>query len=257
MTADRLYNEAALARFYDLDNGWGADFDFCVKLAETARSVMDLGCGTGQLAAALSETCEVTGVDPAGPMLDIARQRPGGAKVAWIEADARELDLGRGFDLVLLTGHAFQVFQTPDDQAAVLGTIARHLAPGGRFIFDSRNPAAEAWREWSPEVSRHEIEHATLGPVEAWNDAAWDAAGGIVTYETHYRIKTENRAVSASSQIRFTRQEELARLIGSAGLRVESWLGSWQGEAYSPSSREIIPLGRRHEASGSQRNGGL
>jgi len=37
--------------------------------------------------------------------------------------------LGRRFDLVVLTGHAFQVFLTDDDQRAVLSTIAEHLAP--------------------------------------------------------------------------------------------------------------------------------
>ena len=91
-----------------------------------------------------------------------------------------------------------------------------------------------------------ETQGLRLGPVAAWNDAFWDAESGIVTYETHYRIAADKRELSASSRIRFTSQKELARLIEPAGLTVESWLGNWQGEAYAPSSPEIIPLGRRH-----------
>jgi SAM-dependent methyltransferase len=80
----------------------------------------------------------VFGVDPAAAMLDIARRRPGGDKVAWVHADAQSVRLGRRFDLVLLTGHAFQVFLTGEDQKAVFSTIAAHLAPEGRFIFVAR-----------------------------------------------------------------------------------------------------------------------
>jgi len=242
-TEDRLYDDRELVQFYDLENGWGADFDFCARLAAEARSVLDLGCGTGQLAAALSATCEVVGVDPAAAMLAVARRRPGGDKATWVAADARDVRLGRRFDLVLLTGHAFQKFLTPEDQRAVLSTIARHLTPRGRFLFDSRNPGAEAWREWTPERSRRDLTHPTLGSVEAWNDAAHDAASGIVAYETHYRIVATGKHLAAASRIRFTPKEELESLIAEAGLHVTRWLGDWQESPWTPTSKEIILLG--------------
>ena len=159
--------------------------------------LLDLGCGTGQLAAALTEDREVVGVDPAGAMLEVARRRPGGERVTWIEGDARALDLGRRFDLVLLTGHAFQVFLTPEDQLAVLRTIARHLTPRGRFLFDSRNPTAREWRKWTPAESRHTIDHPTLGPVEAWNEAEHDAATGIVKHAAFHAQVPAERAAQA------------------------------------------------------------
>src|SRR6185295_14259902 len=113
---DRLYSDPDLVQFYDIENERGVDFDYCVRFAQGARSVLDLGCGTGQLAAALVDGRSVSGVDPASAMLDIARRRVGGESVDWVEADARTVRLGRRFDLVLLTGHAFQVFLTPDDR---------------------------------------------------------------------------------------------------------------------------------------------
>lgn len=240
---DRLYDDPELAGFYDLENTWGDDFNFCARMAAEARSVLDLGCGTGQLAAALAERFEVTGVDPAGPMLEVARRRPGGDRVTWIEADARTLHLRRRFDLILLTGHAFQVFLTPADQLAVLRTIALHLSPGGYFLFDSRNPVFEAWKSWGPDESRRELTHHTLGQVEAWNDATYAAETGIVTYETHYRIAATGKHLAARSQIKFTPKDELEDLIAESGLHATRWLGDWQGNLWTPASPEIIPIG--------------
>ena len=69
--------------------------------------------------------CLVVGVDPAAAMLALAKQRCGGASVSWVLDDARTARLNRRFDLVLLTSHAFQVFLTPDGQAAALSQSSR------------------------------------------------------------------------------------------------------------------------------------
>ena len=241
---DPLYQNPDLAQFYDLVNAWGPDQDFCTALARDARSVLDLGCGTGQLAASLAGGCTVFGVDPAAAMLEVARERPGGDTATWVHGDARTVRLGRRFDLIILTGHAFQVFLTEEDQRQALATVAAHLAPEGRFVFDSRNPAAEEWREWVPGESEHWIEHPKFGAVKSWNDATHDAATGIVTYETHYRVVESGRVFSASSKIRFTPREAIAEMLEDAGLAVDEWLGGWAGEPWTPASPEIIPLGR-------------
>jgi SAM-dependent methyltransferase len=243
-SGDRLYDDPAMVHFYDLENGWGPDLESCAGLAEEVLSILDLGCGTGVFLARMASTCNAVGVDPAAAMLEIARNRPGGAGVNWIHADARGLDLGRRFGLVVLTGHAFQVFLTEADQRAVLATIARHLAPHGRFVFDSRNPAVEEWREWMPGISRRTLRHPDLGQVEAWNDAAHDPMTGIVTYRTFYRIAATGRILSAASRLRFTPRARLSELLDEAGLAVEDWLGGWDGRPCTPDAPEIIPIGR-------------
>lgn len=245
MDEDRLYHDPALADFYDLENGWerSPDFAFCKALARDAGSVLDLGCGTGELAVALCEGRTVAGVDPAPAMLDIARGKPGAGSVEFVEGDARSVRLGRRFELVVLTGHAFQVFLTREDRRAVLATITAHLAPGGRFIFDSRNPACREWKEWGPEESMRLLAHPRFGEVAAWNDVAFDAATGIVTYETHYEIRATGRRLSAASRIAFPDKAELEALLAETGLRTEQWLGDWEGRPWKEGAKEIIPLG--------------
>ena len=239
---DPLYQDPELAQFYDIENGWNDDSRYCLTLASVGHSVLDLGCGTGLLAAALSDRCEVYGVDPAAAMLDVARTRHGGSRVTWIEADARQVRLNRRFDLIVLTGHAFQVFLSDDDQRAVCATIAAHLKPDGRFIFDSRNPECGEWLEWTPERSHRLIHHPQLGQLEAWNVAAHDVATGIVTYGTFYRA-TDGRQWQASARIRFASCETIAARIAEAGLEVHHWLGDWTAKPFTPGAKEIIAVG--------------
>ena len=244
MGEDRLYGDPALVAFYDVESTVRTDFDFCRRLARGCGSVLDLGCGTGELAASLSTGREVFGVDPAGAMLDVARRRPGGYGVTWVEGDARSVRLDRRFDLIVLTGHAFQVFLTEADRRTVIETIAAHLAPGGRFVFDTRNPAREEWREWTEERSRRIVEHPLRGRVEAWNEVDCDPATMIVTYRTLYRL-ADGAVLFADSRIAFPDKDEVEHAIREAGLVAERWLGDWSGAVWSPDTPEIIPLGRR------------
>lgn len=241
---DRLYHDPELVQFYDLDNESRDDFGFCLNLAADAGSVLDLGCGTGQLAVELAPGRSVVGVDPATAMLEMGLSRPGGHAVQWVAGDARDLRLGRTFDLILLTGHAFQCFLTAEDQQAVLETIAAHLATDGRFIFDSRNPHHREWLEWTPDLSLRSIEHPDHGTVTAHNDVSFDPLASIVTYQTFYEAQSNGRRWTAESHIAFPAQDKLEEMIHAVGLSVERWMGDWHGSPFTPASPEIIPIGR-------------
>ncbi|MCK4712387.1 MAG: class I SAM-dependent methyltransferase [Marinosulfonomonas sp.] len=226
-----------------MENGWAADYDFCAQLTQGAASILDLGCGTGEFATHLAKTKQVTAVDPATAMLEIARARMGADRVTWVKADATTLALNQKFDLILLTGHSFQVFLTPDSQLAALKAIAAHLSKTGRFVFDSRNPMCRAWEGWTSENTKRELTHPVFGKTKAWTTAQYVEETSVVTYHTHY--KAAGRQLHAASQIRFTEQTELARQITKAGLSVDHWYGDWHGNDWNTDMPEIIPVGRR------------
>jgi len=66
--------------------------DMSSKLDLTAfNTVLDVGCGTGALCSVLNEMgLEVTGVDPAEKMLNIARNKPENKTIRFIKANAFE-----------------------------------------------------------------------------------------------------------------------------------------------------------------------
>lgn len=242
MTDDLLYSDPALARFYDAENDDRPDLAAVAALAKGAGSVLDIGCGTGLLARLLPAGCRYTGADPAAAMLEIARGMPVAADATWVQATVEELNLNQRFDLVVMSGHAFQVFLTPLARRLALASVARHLAPEGRFVFDSRNPACREWEEWTPETSWRAFDQPGIGRIKAWNDVAHDAASGVVTYRTFYELP-DGKISEAASQIAFPDRAEIEAALADAGLAAREWWGDWQGSASGSSLPEIIALG--------------
>ncbi|WP_103256654.1 class I SAM-dependent methyltransferase [Tabrizicola aquatica] len=240
---DALYDDPAQVAFYDWDNPWPEDFDWFLTLVDGAGSVLDLGYGTGVFSVALAARgARVVGVDRAGAMLAIARAREGGNRVSWVEGAAQGLDLERRFQAVVMTGHAFQTLLTPQDRAACLATIARQLAPGGRFFFDSRNPAAREWEQWTPAATREVRAHPDFGLVERWNAAEATDGAGVIEYQTQYRLQ-DGRHWQARSRIAFPAFDELEGAIAAAGLRVDRWYGDASGGPLRQGCPDFIPFG--------------
>ena len=96
----------------------------------------------------------MTGVDPSPAILDVARHRPDGERVRWIEGDASLLDEAE-YDLAIMTGHVAQVITDDQRWRETLAATYRALRPGGRVTFESRNPSAREWTTWTrrPAVS--------------------------------------------------------------------------------------------------------
>ena len=108
--------------------------------ARPAVRVLDLGCGTGQLATRIKRerpATDVVGCDFSAGMLSRAAGRC--HQVRWIRGDAGRLPFNDGtFDVVTST-EAFHWFP---DQDAVLREVYRVLTPGGRFLLAMVNPPA-------------------------------------------------------------------------------------------------------------------
>lgn len=231
------YGHPRLVALYDDLNPAGPDTAFWRCLAGVAPlRILDLGCGTGLLATLLAaDGHAVTGLDPSPAMLDIARTRPDGEKVRWCQGDARHLSLDETFDLVLMTGHVFQVFLADGEVQSVLAGVKHHLAADGRLAFDSRNPHARAWEDWTPTASRR----AFGGGACSHEVMAVD--GEVVTFDTQYRFDDGMR-LSTRSRLRFMSQAVLARQLALAGFGTVDWQGDWCGAPFGAAQAEIIAV---------------
>ena len=129
MMVDHLFSEPSLAELYDVFCAGRKDFGFYLPLVMSARSVLDVGGGTGKLlrlTRKAGHTGRLCGLDPANAMLDEARKR---SDIEWVLGDLTSVDWCREFDLVVMTGHAFQVF-VDDDQLRESLTAIRSALTG-------------------------------------------------------------------------------------------------------------------------------
>ncbi len=238
------YTDPRLAAVYDALNPPTVEDAFHLDLAgDTPCSVLDMGCGTGRLACDFAARGHrVTGADPARAMIDIARARPGGDAVTWILSDAESPALDARFDLIVMIGHVFQVFLDNEDVRAALAGLRRHLAPGGRLAFATRNPAVAEWKSWTPDLTRVRVEVPGKGGVDVHYDIR-AAAGPLVTFETHFRFGPKDVATTAST-LRFMDRDEVAAFLAEAGLTDVTWHGDWDRSPLGPASPEIIAVAR-------------
>ena len=236
-----VFEEEFLASLYDYFNTWDACDEFYLELArEAGGRVLDLGCGTGMLACRIAEEgLSVTGADPAEGMLRVARSRQGTERVCWIEADGQTLRLPLRFDLIYMTGHAFQALLTDDDAIAVLRTAREHLTGDGRFAFERRNPARRAWLSWTPD-SRKVVTTNDHGRIEEFVDTVADPQTGVVDIAHHYGFLDTGKSIVGRSRIRFFDQDHLMRLLAAANLIPITWYGDWDRTPLTPASREFV-----------------
>lgn len=135
-------------RHYDALNSFlVADIPFYVE--EAGRSggpVLELACGTGRLAIPIAQSgVEMVGLDLSASMLAHARTKAkaAGVEIEFVEGDCRSFDLGRKFALIFMAFNSMQHLHDYASQAALFACVRKHLAEGGRFIFDVFNPKVE------------------------------------------------------------------------------------------------------------------
>ena len=242
---DRLFSDSALAALYDRFGAGRRDFGFYLPIVMSAQSVLDVGCGTGALLHAAREAGHngrLCGLDPAEGMLRQARKR---SDVEWILGDLSGVTWDRQFDLVLMTGHAFQVFIEDNELQVALAAIRSALTPGGRLAFETRNPLVRGWENWTPENAVEVVDE--VGAAVRMSHEVNAVEGEVVSFTTTYTSPDWDRPQLNRSTLRFLDQKSLSVFLSDAALLVEVQYGDWDRKPLTETSPEIITIARRCE----------
>lgn len=239
--ADECFGRPRLAALHDALEGDRGDLDAYHRMAEEfgARRVLDIGCGTGVFALLLAgRGIEVVGVEPAGASLDVARGKPGGARVRWIEGDATALPPLEA-DLATMTANVAQAIADPDAWHGTLRGARAALRPGGRLVFETRDPARRAWESWTRQESYRRTDVPGAGTVESWHRVT-DVDGPLVTFRTTYVFAADGAVLTSDSTLRFRERREVEADLAGHGYELEE-----VRDAPDRPGREFVFVARR------------
>ncbi|MFH8886383.1 class I SAM-dependent methyltransferase [Streptomyces californicus] len=220
--ADECFGHPRLAAIYDHLYPDRGDLDAYAATVEEfgARRVLDIGCGTGEFALLLAgRGLDVVGVDPARASIDVARSKPESGRVRWICGDATDLPQVRA-DLATMTANVAQEIADPQAWRATLRGAYAALRPGGRLVFETRNPAVRAWERWNRDESRRVTEIPGVGAVESWVEVT-EVNGPLVSIRWTYVFAADGEVLTSDSTLRFRERYEIEAELIAQGFAVE------------------------------------
>lgn len=215
---DAIFDVPRLAAIYDALDPDRSDLDVYDALVDElgATSVLDVGCGTGSFACMLAKRgLDVVGVDPAAASLDVAASKPHAERVRWIHGDATDLP-PMAVDLATMTGNVAQVFLGDDEWTSTLLGIREALRPGGRLVFETRDPARRAWLGWNRGDTLRRTDIPGVGTVTTWYELI-DVSEPLVTFRSTNIFESDGAVLTSDSTLRFRTRDEVERSLDDAG----------------------------------------
>ena len=175
------------------------------------RRVLDIGTGTGSLARLFAaEGAEVTGIDPAAPLLAQAREldRRAGVEVRYAVGTAEDLGFPDASFDVVAAGQCWHWLRAAQASAE----IRRVLRPGGDVVI--------AHFDWIPLPGN--VVSATEALILAHN-SLWTMAGGTGLYprwlgDLSQAGFTDIETFSFDLDVRYTPESWVGRIRASAGV---------------------------------------
>lgn len=225
-----LYEDAEL---YDLVAPRNAAMEhFYVEAAGgPGRRVLDLACGSGRFTIPLGASGAITtGADLSETMLERARAatEERGLAVDYVCLDMRQFDLGRSFDAVVIAANSLMHLHTRDDFTRAFASIRRHLAPGGKLIFDIFVPSARLLS--LPPGERQllgRFAHARMGEVTVEETIAYDPIWQVSQADWHWSTPTHPDFRQTRLELRQIYPQELPLLLELGGLRLDARFGDF------------------------------
>jgi SAM-dependent methyltransferase len=158
-------------------------------IAQTNRAVLDIGCGSGQLACYLLEQgYHVTGIDISDNMLERARRHAQpyieAGQAAFLQADVTQLVLPQRFGLIVSTFEVFNHLSSDDELAQTFRNIFGMLADGGYFIFDLlTNVGIQRWQGADLVYKQNDLDMIVKGAYDGHSRWATMRFAGTITLD--------------------------------------------------------------------------
>ncbi len=241
-------------RHYDAFNRhMVADIPFYVEEARRAAGpVLELACGTGRLAIPIAQSgVEIVGLDQSPSMLAHLRTKAkeAGVEIPLVEADCRAFDLGRKFALIFIGFNSMQHLHDLASLAALFANVRRHLAPGGKFVFDVFNPSIAILTRDAERSREREYEDPDAGGrITMDQTLVYDDA----TQVSHVRWFFSRNSPNGDERdfriedlrLRCFFPQELDLLVRSQGFEIEAKCGNFERKPFASGDQKQVVVCR-------------
>jgi SAM-dependent methyltransferase len=270
--ADQPTDPDLLAELYDLEHDEVVeDFVFYDEMVErSGATVLDLGCGSGRLFAALLQggATRVVGVDGSASLLRRAEARiardeelslaMGAGMIRLLLGDVRSLgplDIGETFALAIAVG-LLPHLDGPEEALRLLGGVRTLLQPDGILILDDVGPALQPSRDLPLSVDWRRLLHGRE-VVRRSELIRREAPEGLrVAFSTIVDAVRPDGTIArlpSSHRLWYPSGEALANVVAEAGMAVELQYGSHDLDRLDPDSERRIFVVRRAKSAAGDR----
>lgn len=233
------------ARYYDLIYDQFRDYEgdatrvaeMLRRLASGAELLLDVGCGTGRHAEALTRIhgYQVDGLDIQPDFVEIAQQRcPRGR---FHVGDMADFDLGRRYDVLLCLFSSIGYVKTKERLAAAARCFRRHLSPSGVALIEAWM-TPDAFTPGRVYLLTAETEDMKISRVNSS-----DVREGVSILDFHYLVGTPDgvRHLQETHELGLFTEQEMRQGFGRAGLEVLEY------DPEGMTGRGLYVLGHGHE----------
>lgn len=186
------------------------------RLSPSARTILDVACGTGEHDRFLKRDYLIDGIDLNGKLLEIARGK--NPLSSYTVGDMRNFDLGRTYDSIICLFSAIGSMKTAEDLAATLGSFRRHLSRAG-FALVEPWLSPDHWKPGAVQLLTARDEHRTLCRMTL---GGW-ASSRVSTLNFHYLVGSEagiEHFIETEELGLFT-HDEMKQAFEAAGFEVQ------------------------------------
>jgi SAM-dependent methyltransferase len=217
-----------------------------------ARSIADLGCGTGEHArhfAALG--FRARGLDLSQSMIEDARREGESERIAFVQGDVRDAHtlLGGGFGAAICLGNTLPFLETEADLGAAFGAAERLLLPGGRLLLQILN--YERLRAKGERALPVNVQSSDDGEIVFLRLLGWRDEGRVLFFPTTLRLRADSEEPVEVVRTRrvvlraWTRAEVVPALERAGFAQIEMF-GAMERRAFEPlASSDLVVLAHK------------
>jgi hypothetical protein len=97
--------------------------------------------------------------------------------------------------------------------------IRRPLRPGGRLVFETRDPDRYSWQQWDRAHTYATKAVPGFGTVATWHEVT-HVRGDLVTYRSSYAFESDGTVLTSDSTLRFRDRRAVEESLEDAGFTV-------------------------------------